>query len=1023
MRTLWGRCWEAGGAPAYWPWVQILRAVLRTAEPGQFDAFLSPLSQVLPELRESHGTHEASDLGAEQARFQLMDGVGHVLGNVAERCPILLILEDLHVADVSTVLLLDFLIASVRNQPIIIVGTYRDADLASSTSGTQLLRTARQGHQLPLDRLSTFDIEAFLRSTDGHAEADANLVEALYQITEGHPLFLVEVGRLWRSQGARDRDGRPLIPNSVRQATHERIDRLGPECVRVLQRGAVVGREFEATLLDTNHPKEPSRCASACQEATEATILIEIGPQRYRFAHYLIRELIYESIPLAERLEEHRRLAETLVRRHAGSLEPEWSEVAHHFSLAGPDAVNQAADAYLRASRQALEQLAFDEAISAAQSALDAAESAMHADASLRATILIQRGHAQTRSGDIASGKASCTQAASIAREIGDADLLARAALEHGTALIFAEVDPELVALLEEAVALLDPTDSAMRARVMARLAAALQPALDTQVPMDLAHEAIQMARRVGDRAVLLDTLRNGGSALVDLADPEERLALDREHAALAEELANPREALLANVRSFMDFVQLGRLDDAYRVIHACELAAEELRHPAYRWRCVALHGLRALWEGNFEAATEYIDELGSLATRSKDPNAQRAYEHQRVRLFQLTGDFDNHQLVVAAIERSWRGSDFGGATADVLAGAEHMIAGRSEQALHHFHPEGIDLLIKSGDPSAGLSMARLCFIAGNQELAERLLTRLILSSEQLVTTGMIGMTIEGPHSWSLALLNRALGRFDDSAEHYEHAMTKARRTGGKPTLALIAGEYAEMLIANGAPEQRHRAAELARLSISTAEPLGMTHWVTRIAEIADVESVPASPASSTHATVPGLTIGRVGDAWSLSYEGQEFHLKDMKGVRLLAALIENPGREFHVLDLGEGSQARAQPVDRGDAGVVLDETSRRQYRDRVAALQEELEEAESWNDVGRAQKLHEELDFLKRELANALGLGGRNRRAGAAAERARVNIQRRIRDAIRRIEAHHPRLAKHLQQSIKTGAYCSYDP
>ena len=148
-----------------------------------------------------------------------------------------------------------------------------------------------------------------------------------------------------------------------------------------------------------------------------------------------------------------------------------------------------------------------------------------------------------------------------------------------------------------------------------------------------------------------------------------------------------------------------------------------------------------------------------------------------------------------------------------------------------------------------------------------------------------------------------------------------------------------------------------------------------------------------------------------------------MRGVRLLAALVAEPGREFHVLDLSGGSRVTAGPVDRGDAGELLDEEARRQYRARVLELEEELEEAESWNDTARAERARQELEFIQQELSQALGLGGRERKVGSAAERARVNVQRRIRDAIRRIESHHPGLGKHLDRSIRTGTYCAYEP
>jgi hypothetical protein len=169
--------------------------------------------------------------------------------------------------------------------------------------------------------------------------------------------------------------------------------------------------------------------------------------------------------------------------------------------------------------------------------------------------------------------------------------------------------------------------------------------------------------------------------------------------------------------------------------------------------------------------------------------------------------------------------------------------------------------------------------------------------------------------------------------------------------------------------------------------------------------------------------MSQIGDSWLIRFGSVEFHLKDMRGVRLLATLVAEPGREFHVLDLSGGSRVAALPVDRGDAGEVLDEEARRQYAARVAELKEDLAEAEEWNDTARAERARHELDMIEQELKQALGIGGRERRVGSAAERARVNVQRRIRDAIRRIEGHDAGLAKHLDRSVRTGTYCAYEP
>lgn len=1023
MRTFWGRCWEAGGAPAFWPWVQVLRAILRTARPGELDTFLPQLAQMLPELRETHAVSDVAEVGPEQARFDLMDTVGHVLSNVAADCPTVVILEDLHVADVSTVLLLDFLAASVRNQALLVVGTFRETELANATSGARLLRTAQQGQRLALQRLSIDDIVEFLGPSDD--SKTSGLAESLHRITEGHPLFLVEVGRLWQSQGARDQVGRPSIPNSVRHAIHERLDGLSSNCALALRRGALVGREFDAGLLEASHPDASLDYVQACQEATEASVLTEVAPQRYRFQHFLIRELVYGSIPEPDRSDGHRRLAEALRARPPKGAQPAWSEVAHHFGAAGPGCASRAADAYRRASRQALTQLAFEEAVDAASQALRSIERATPIDDAERVRILIELAHAQSRSGDIPRGKATAERSAAAARALGDASLFAEAALEHGSALIIAQVDDNLIRLLEEALRLLDESDGPLRARVMARLAAALQPSMKPRPAIDLARNAIEMARRVGDRSALLDTLRNAGSAMVDLADPEERLAFDREHAALAEELANPSEALRANVRSFMDFAQLGRLDDAFRTLHACERAAEQLRHPVYRWRCRALHALRTLWEGNLDDAENHIAEVRRLGEASGDPNAQSAHDYQRMRLLQLRGDTEGHLQLVDTVERWWRGTEFGDATADVFAGNEYLVAGRTRLALDRFDPKGIQGLVRTSDTSLALGMARLAAAAEDEALAEYLLRAISLSKEHLVTSGMLGATIDGPGSWALGILSRCVGRNEDARDFYEHAILKARRTGGRPMTAWISCELAEMLLEGGRNEDRTRAQDLVSSATGFADALAIP-WIQVRAQslAAKLDTKKPDRIASDPAGAGGhFRIERDGDSWAISHDSRRFHLKDMKGVRLIAQLVASPRREYHVLDLSSDGKASPNPIDGGDAGEVLDNEARRQYQARASSLRKELEEAESWNDAARAERLQEELRFLEQELRQALGLGGRARRAGSAAEKARINVQRRIRDAIRRIESHDPRLAKHLDQSIKTGMYCCYDP
>lgn len=1018
MRAFWGRCWEAGGAPAYWPWVQILRGLLRTAEPNRVAAYGGSLSQVLPELGSEGFTHRASDLGPEQARFQLMDAISAVIADAAQRLPLVLVLEDLHAADVSTILLLEFLSATVRNQPLLILGTFREAELAHAPAGPQLIRAAQEANRIALDRLSERDVASFLRATD--ETVDSSFVASLHRTTDGLPLFLVELARLWRTRGSPGSIDGVSIPRSVRTAIRERLAGVSPECIQTLQCGAIVGREFDLGLLHACFQRDEATYVRACQEATDAAILEETAPQRYRFVHFLIRELVYDGIDARHRADAHARLARLLEERPRDG-EPRWSEIAHHLVAAG--LCREAAAAYQNAGEQALRQFAFEEAVQAHRDGLLALENAGSLETETRAALLLDLAHAQTRAGDLTSGKQTSLAAAELARNLGNPELLARAALEHGTALIHAKVDPELVALLEEALDALDSRDSVLRARVMARLAAAQQPAVDPEAPMQLARDAIAMARRLGDRETLLDTLRNGGSAMVDLGDLEERILLDREHATLAEELGNPVEALRGNLRSTMDYLQLGRLDDAFRTMRACERFAEQLDHPAYRWRSAAVHALRAIWEGDFEEAERLVEEVRVLGERGRDPNAGVVHAMQKVRLLQLRGDFEAQLPLLERLDDHWGDTDLGRTTASIIIGAEHVLARRVRLGLRGFDSQAVQEVLRLGDHTLQLSVARLAMAARDRELAEQLYRSLLLSQDQLVTGGMLYMTLEGPTRWGLASIARFLGREEEARDHYEHALETARRTGGRPVHASISREYAELLAESDETPDRRRASTLARAAQTSARDLGMRALEADARELlaklerAVEEQLPA-PANTNN-----LNMRQIGDSWLVRYGSAEFHLKNVRGVRLLAALIAEPGREFHVLDLSQGPKARAAAVDSGNAGELLDEEARRQYKARVSELKSELAEAEEWNDSARAERARREIALIEQELSKALGIGGRARRTGSAAERARVNVQRRIRDAIRRIERHHAGLAKHLERSVRTGTYCAYEP
>jgi tetratricopeptide (TPR) repeat protein len=178
----------------------------------------------------------------------------------------------------------------------------------------------------------------------------------------------------------------------------------------------------------------------------------------------------------------------------------------------------------------------------------------------------------------------------------------------------------------------------------------------------------------------------------------------------------------------------------------------------------------------------------------------------------------------------------------------------------------------------------------------------------------------------------------------------------------------------------------------------------------------------------------REGDYWSVSFEGHTVRVRDLKGMRYLARLLADPGREYHVLDLvaaeagsgarADSSQAAGLPRSAlGDAGEILDARAKDAYRRRLAEIDDDIDQAHAIGDAERAAQAEAERDFLVRELKRAVGLGGRDRRAASASERARAAVTRAVRQAIARIGEHHPQLGEHLSRTIRTGTYCAYLP
>lgn len=248
-----------------------------------------------------------------------------------------------------------------------------------------------------------------------------------------------------------------------------------------------------------------------------------------------------------------------------------------------------------------------------------------------------------------------------------------------------------------------------------------------------------------------------------------------------------------------------------------------------------------------------------------------------------------------------------------------------------------------------------------------------------------------------------ALLAYEEALRHYERALQLLERIAPE-TMPAAHALHTEML----------RALHAALRRMGVDRPPGERVEAHRF--FGDSDAPPAQH-----------IFRREGEYWTVAYDGTTIRLRDSKGMRYVAELLRHPGCDVHVSDLlanqNDVPRCGGRPAIEGDGGAVLDAQAKSAYRHRLLDLRDELREAEANNDLGRVDHMRAEIEFLSRELARAVGLGGRDRRALDRIERSRINVTRTIRHALHKIAGEHALLGRHLDSSIRTGTFCSYKP
>jgi hypothetical protein len=834
----------------------------------------------------------------------------------------------------------------------------------------------------------------------------ADLIARLHRATNGNPLFADELLRLVAASP--DAADAVPVPDGVRETLRRRFDLLPASARPLLEAASVLGSSFDARILAEMAGAPLATAVDALGAASSAGLLRAASPEQHVFAHDLMRETLYNDLPAADRMRLHARAAAAL--ELGPDREERAAELAHHLTAAGPASAERAAHWAARAGRRALRLFAFEDAAAFLDRALELATHGPEGETRATVELLIDLGAARTHAGQVKSGQESCRRAAELARRIAAPDLFAQAALGYGAEIAFGQVDPFLVELLEQALAGLGDQDLALRARLMARLASALQPSPTPERPIALAREAIAVARRVGHPPTLAAVLAGARAAFRILEDLDERTAIDAEIVALAEAHGDVVLAQAGHRRQAFNALERGDLAGFDRAVAAFERSIGHVRRAQSGYQLLLLQAARAALGGRFPEAFALVDEAEAAFDRLREPLALRQeplswFELQRMLFERARGSR-------AALER-FRASSWG--PIDSLIRLDLLVRlGERDQAREALQRAVGDGLPDNLNYLGRVLLSEACIALGEVAPAERLLALLApLEGRCVVWLGLF-CACDGAIARISGGLSALVGRFADAERYFAAALRDNERLGAPAWLARTRFDFARALERRGGPGDAARARDLDAQAAETFAALGME---------SSLHAERAVPAPRTATVTPQLA--REGEYWTLVGAGPPIRLRDSDGLRYIDHLLRHPGVEFHAADLlplgRRGGDAEA--AGSGDAGPLLDREARQAYRHRLEDLRETLSEAEAFNDPVRAERARAEIEHLTAELSRAVGLSGRERRAASAAERARVNVTLRIRNAIKKIEEISPAMAHELGSCIHTGTFCSYTP
>jgi len=823
-----GRSTEDTVAPVFWPWIQVLRDIA-SGRPGLREA----AHGLLARLAASDSAADLTDVQRVPGNFWLFDRVSSLLRDAAREGPVLLLLEDLHWADLGSIQLLTFIAPELHEHGTLVVTTQRDRHSAGDPR--ELGRLSRHAAvRIELEALTLDEVGQYVGLVAQTGVADPELCAVLLRATAGYPLFLLHTVNDLVTRHGRDKLG-SLAPELVKPAKSARdvlrsgLDTLDERTRRVLEVASVLGESFALATLQQLCGLATEELLSALEAASAEGFVLAEPPHEFRFMHALLRAALYDDLATSDRASQHRRAAQVLERsaydhgRHG--------EIAHHYyrSIALGD-YGRVAEAAEQAAQAAARLQAFSDAAKFSCWALEAQALVLPQQPRARAELLWQHARFEQLAGNGQDALRTTGLLIEVARRHGYIDLLLEAArIVRPTHLMGARADPQVCTILEDALRALPDGANALRIKALSQLSWIPPYAHDMKRSKELSAEALALARHSSEP----DSLRVALHArLYALSGPDDIDALLEVTDEMLRRDGAPRTSVSLEALSARHAAQIsrGELVQADATLASYGHLAREQKWPEAIWTHDRLSAQRKLLAGDFAAAEASMAGLRARSRRLclRHGAALSAIAHAAL-IIQRDGP--------RAFASRWDTSHFSLAIHDAMPSVRPGIArlcaslgqrGPAKSVLENMVGDGGFALPRERSYLNALAnLGMLAIELADRPRAERIYEELAPYPHHNTPDAVL--LYEGSVSRFLAQLAAFVGRDERVAQHFDDALAMNERLGLRPQLAHSYCAYSRWLLGHSHGPARRVGRELQVRAIELAQTLGMS-WLAAAA-------------------------------------------------------------------------------------------------------------------------------------------------------------------------------------------------